>query len=140
MYDRLTVTTQSGCILQNLKPAQGEMQNMEESSYEKMRAKARFNVDLKATYITREQGALQQECRITNLSSSGATVRFPRFESLKSGAVIAIDIDIPNTIMRIAAEAKIMWTKQRFNELISGIKFTGILSDNMIRQLVKKTP
>ena len=51
-----------------------------------------------------------------------------------------MDIAIPNTIMRIATEAEIMWIKQRFNELISGIKFTGILSDTMIQQLVKKTP
>ena len=56
--------------------------------------------------------------------------------SLKSGAVIAMDIAIPNTIMSIATEAKIMWIKQRFNELISGIKFTAILSDTMIRQLI----
>jgi hypothetical protein len=34
----------------------------------------------------------------------------------------------------------IMWTRQRFSELISGIKFTAIISDLMIQQLVKKTP
>jgi hypothetical protein len=116
------------------------MQKMEELLYEKMRGKARFNVNLNATYITREQGMQHQECRITNLSSSGATARFPRSESLKNGAVLAMNIAIPNTIMRIATEAEIMWTKQRFNELISGIKFTGMLSDNMIQQLVKQTP
>ena len=59
--------------------------------------------------------------------------------SLKSGAVIAMDIAIPNTIMRIATEAEVMWTKKHFNELISGIKFTSILSDVIIQQLVKKT-
>ena len=112
---------------------------MGESLYAKMRAKARFNVDLNATYSIKGQGA-QQECRIANLSSSGATARFPSKARLKSGAVIAMDIAIPNTIMRLTTEAEIMWTKQRFNELISGIKFTGILSDNMVRQIVKKTP
>ena len=33
--------------------------------------------------------------------------------------------------MRIETEAEIIWTKRRFNELISGIKFTGELSDDM---------
>ena len=46
-----------------------------------MRAKARFNVNLKATYCIRVQGSQHQECLITNLSASGATVRFPRTES-----------------------------------------------------------
>ncbi len=55
------------------------------------------------------------------------------------GTVIAVDIAIPHTLMHIPAEAEIMWSKQRPNELISGIRFTDILSDTMIRQLVKKT-
>ena len=105
-----------------------------------LRTKERFSVNLKATYVIKGQGMQHQECQISNLSSSGATVRLPLTESLKNGAVIAIGIAIPNTIMSIATEAKIMWIKQRFNELISGIKFTAILSDTMIRQLTKKTP
>ena len=116
------------------------MQNMDESIYEKMRGKVRFNVDLNATYRIKGQNMQHQECRIANLSSSGATARFPRTESLKNGAVLAMNIAIPNTIMRVETEAEIMWTKQRFSELISGIKFTGIFSENMIQQLVKKTP
>jgi hypothetical protein len=89
---------------------------MEESLYEKMRGTVRFNVDLNATYCIKGQNMQHQECRIANLSSSGSTARFFRNESLKRGAVIAIDIAIPNTIMRIATEVKIMWIKQRFNE------------------------
>ena len=112
---------------------------MEKSSHANMRSKARFNVNLKATCITREQGAQHQVCQIPNLRSSGATARFPSKARLKSGAVIAMDIAIPNTIMRIATEAEVMWTKKHFNELISGIKFTSILSDVIIQQLVKKT-
>jgi ribosomal protein S8E len=112
---------------------------MEESLYEKMRGKARFNIDLKAMCVIKGQSTQHQECRIVNLSSSGATALFPRTENLKRGAVIAIDIAIPSTIMRIATEAEIMWTKQHFNELMSGIKFMAVLSDTMIWQLTKKT-
>jgi hypothetical protein len=111
---------------------------MGESLSAKMRANERFTVELTATYCIKGQAAQQQECRIANLSSSGAKALFPRTESLQSGAVIVMDIAIPNTIMRIAAEAEIMWTRQRFNELITGIRFKNILSDSMIRQLTKK--
>ena len=116
------------------------MQNMEESLYEKMRGKARFNVNLNATYCIKGQNLQHQECRIANLSSSGATVRFSRNERLKSGAVIALAIAVPNTIMRVVTDAEIMWARHRFNDLIGGIKLTYMLSDNMIQQLVKKAP
>ena len=96
---------------ENPKPAEGRMQNM-----------------------------LHQECRIANLSSSVATVRFSRNERLKSGAVIALAIAVPNTIMRVETDAEIMWARHRFNDLIGGIKLTYMLSDNMIQQLVKKAP
>jgi hypothetical protein len=113
---------------------------MGECLYSKMRTKERFNVELNAVFSIKGEGTQHQECRITNLSSSGAQVRFPRTGSLSSGAVVSLNITIPNTIMRIATEAEIMWIRQRFNELIGGIKFTGILSDSMIQQLAKKNP
>ncbi len=100
------------------------------------RTKQRFCVNLNATYGIKGQGAQHHECQISTLSSSGATVRFPRTESLKSGAVIVMDITIPNTITIIAAEAEILWIKNGPNVLISGIKFTGKLSDTMFHQVV----
>lgn len=116
------------------------MQNMEESLYPKMRTKERFDVHLNATYGINAPGLQQKECRIANLSTSGATVSFPHTASFKTGAVIAMDITIPNTIMRVATEAEIIWTKQRFNEFISGIKFTDALSETMLQQVVNKIP
>jgi hypothetical protein len=113
---------------------------MEKAAHEKMRNKARFTVTIDATYSIKGQISRQKECQITDLSSSGARVRFPDTEILGSGAVIVMDIAIPNTIMRIATEAEIMWTRHRFNEFLSGIRFTGALSENMVRQLVKKSP
>lgn len=105
-----------------------------------LRINERFSVTLNATYGIKGLGIQHQECQIANLSSSGAKVRFPHTESLKNGAVIAMDITIPNTIMRIVTEAEILWTKQRFNELISGIKFKRALSENMIQQVVDTIP
>jgi hypothetical protein len=111
---------------------------MSGSLYAKMRASERYNVELNATYTIKGRTLQHEECRITDLSAGGAKVRFSNTGNLKSGDVIALAITIPNTIMRITAEAEIMWTKQRFNQLISGLKFSGILSDSMIRQLIKK--
>ena len=113
---------------------------MGDSLYSKIRANERFNIDLNAKYCIKGQGKQLQECRITDISSSGAKIRFPNTESLSNGAIVAMDIPIPNTILRIAAEAEIMWTRERFNTLISGVRFTGMLSDNMIQQLVKMNP
>jgi hypothetical protein len=104
-----------------------------------LRTKERFDVNLDALYDIKGQDLQHQECQIANLSASGATVYFPQTESLKNGAVISVDISIPNTVMRIETEAEIIWIKQRFNELISGIKFTGEISDDMIQKFVNKT-
>jgi len=111
---------------------------MRESIYARMRDKERFNVNLKARYRIKDKAAPHQECRITNLSSSGAALRLSDTENLSSGAVIEMDIPIPDTIMHIVAEAEIVWVRQRFNKLISGIRFKSMLSDGMIKQLAKK--
>ena len=110
---------------------------MGESLYAKMRGKQRFTVNLKAMCRINDNGTQHQECRITNVSASGAAVRFARTESMKVGAVVSIDVSIPHTIMHIPVEAEIMWIKKRPNEVLSGIRFTYMLSDGMIQQLVK---
>jgi len=103
-----------------------------------LRPAERFDVNLDALYGIKGQGMKHQECHLANLSSSGAKVYFPQTESLKIGAVIAIDIPMPNTAMCITAGAEIIWAKPRFNELISGIKFTRALSDTMIQKFVSR--
>jgi hypothetical protein len=49
------------------------------------------------------------------------------FFYLSRMALLLQNIVIPNTIMSIATAAEIMWTKQRFNDLICGIRFTDML-------------
>ena len=113
---------------------------MEEFIYTKKRAKPRFNVNLKAKYFIIGKGMQHQECRITNLSSSDATVRFPQTAGLKSGDIIGMDIAIPDTIIHIPAKAEIMGTMHHASELMSYIKFMTALSEDMILPLVKKIP
>ena len=67
---------------------------MGESLYTKIRANERFNTALNATYSIKGRYMQYQECRITNLSASGAKVRFPSTKSLKSGAVVLMDITL----------------------------------------------
>lgn len=110
---------------------------MDESEYEKVRERERFTVHIRATYSIKGANPQHQACLIANLSSSGATACFPRSEILRTGSVIKMDITIPHTVLRIATEAEIIWIKQRFNELISGIKFRNFLSESMIKQLIK---
>jgi hypothetical protein len=110
---------------------------MSDSMYAGMRDKPRFSSDLKATYSIKEQGAQKQECRITNLSSSGASVRFPRNEDVSRKTTVAIDIPIPDTIIHVSALAEIVWVKQRFNDLLCGVRFTTGLSNTMIQRLTK---
>jgi hypothetical protein len=116
------------------------IKNMGESFDTNMRANERFNTSLNATYSIKGRHTQNQECRITNLSLSGAKIRFPQTERLKNGASVLLDIPIPNTIMHITTEAEIMWTMPRYTRLISGIKFTDILSDNTLQQFVQKVP
>jgi hypothetical protein len=105
-----------------------------------LRPKERFDVNLDAHYGIKGHGMKHQECHLANLSTSGAKVYFPQTTSLKNGAVIAIDIPIPNTVMCITAGAEIIWTKPHFDELISGIKFTSALSDTLIQKFVNRVP
>jgi hypothetical protein len=109
-------------------------------SYENMRAKGRFNVNLKGTYRLKDQGRQHQECRITNLSPTGATARFKSTESITNNIPVLIDISIPKTIMHVSTEAEIVWVKQRFNELICGVRFINILSETMIQKLIAEPP
>jgi len=113
---------------------------MKKPVYAQTRGTARFDVNIKAMYIIRGRGMKQQECRITNLSSSGATIHSLRTENFTKGTSIIIAIAITNTLMHMPAEAEIMWIKQCNNACISGIKFTAMPCDIMIRKLVKKAP
>jgi hypothetical protein len=112
---------------------------MSEAMFARMRDKQRFSSDLKATYSIKEQGARKQECRITNLSSSGASVRFPHNEGFSRNTTVAIDIPIPDTIMHVSALAEIVWVRQRFNDSLCGVRFTNALSNTMIERLTKKS-
>ncbi len=110
---------------------------MTTSSDETKRIRQRFDVDLKAELSLAENKTHEHQCRITNLSASGACLHFNATTSCKLGMRVDIKISIPETIMHIPNSGEIMWIKQQRNEIHAGVRFTDVLSKIMMQRLVK---
>jgi len=104
---------------------------------EKTRIKQRYDVNLKAEVSLTGEKAHEHQCRITNLSASGARLHFEKASSVKVGMHIAIKIFIPTTIMHIPNSGGIMWVKQQNKGTSAGLHFKDILSEIMMERLVK---
>ena len=111
--------------------------DMATSSDETKRIKQRFAVDLKAEISLAGQETQEHQCRITDLSATGARLHFGATSSLTQGMPVTIKIFIPKTIMSIPNSGEIMWVKKAFKECRVGIKFTEFLSETMLDQLIK---
>lgn len=103
------------------------------------RNKQRFDVNLKARCSFAGQNDREHQCRITNLSATGACVHFETATAVKAGMVLAVTIGIPKTIMNIPVAGEIMWAQQQHNDIKVGLKFTSPLSESMIQQLTKSS-
>ena len=110
---------------------------METSTTENQRIRQRYDVDLKAELNLLGENSLVQQCRITNLSASGARLHFEKASSIKIGMHVAIKIFIPATIMHIPNTGAIMWVKQQNKGTSVGLQFKDILSEIMMERLVK---
>jgi hypothetical protein len=110
---------------------------MATSSDETKRIRQRFDVDLKAELSLAENGTQEHQCRITNLSASGAGLYFDTTTSCKRGMRVNIKIFIPETIMHIPNSGEVMWVKQQRNEIHVGVSFQDVLSEIMMQRLVK---
>jgi hypothetical protein len=109
---------------------------MNRTNQEDMRLKQRSNVDLK-TIIILTGDKKEHQCRITNLSATGAQLECEATSSLTKGMSVAIQISIPSTIMHIPNTAEIMWVEKDLKKYRVGIKFTDFLSETMKEQLTK---
>ena len=110
---------------------------MSTPSQEDLRLKQRSNVELKAVVSLKGHDAQEHQCRITDLSATGARLHFGATSSLAQGMPVTIKISIPKTIMNISNSGEIMWVKKAFKECRVGIKFTEFLSETMMDQLIK---
>jgi len=100
------------------------------------RIKQRFNVDLKAEISNAGLGIRNHQCRITNLSATGACLSFETMLSCSAGMNIDIQIFMPGTIIHIPNSGEIMWVKQQHNAMDIGVKFKDNLSEIMMQQLI----
>ena len=107
---------------------------METATPEKQRIRQRYDVNLKAEVSQKNQ---EHQCRLTNLSASGACLHFKSKVAAKDGMSISMKIFIPATIMHIPNSGEIMWVKQQNTETSIGVKFQDILSEIMMQQLIK---
>lgn len=106
-------------------------------SDEAQRIRQRFDIDLKAEISLAGSENQKHQCRVTNLSASGACLHFETTVAVKTGMSIAIKIAIPATIMHITNSGEIKWVKQQHNNIKTGVRFQEILSEIMMQQLTK---
>ena len=110
---------------------------MTETSNETTRIRQRFDVELTAEVSLAGHEAHEHQCKLTNLSASGACLHFKAAASCKVGMNITIKLLIPETIMHTPNSGEIVWVKQKHNEVQAGVKFKDILSEIMMQRLVK---
>ena len=110
---------------------------MASSKNEDTRIKQRFDVDLKAEASLDGKEQREYQCRVKNLSATGACLHFETAIKCKIGMDVAVKLFIPETIMHIPNSAEIIWVKQQQKKIDVGIHFKDILSEIMMQRLVK---
>jgi hypothetical protein len=118
--------------------AAGEIQTMNTKEQGKQRLKHRSNVELKAAVSLPGRGPQEHQCRVMNLSATGARLQTNAAGPFTTGMTIDIKIFIPSTVMHIPNSGKIIWIEQLPKGCAFGIKFTEFLSETMMEQLVKR--
>jgi PilZ domain len=105
------------------------------STYEEIRIKKRFDVNLKA--LGNVFGHEGKKCQfiISNLSASGARLQCETALDVKIGMSLALIIFIPNTILTVPNTAKIMWLTRKHDVVSVGVEFQDILSEIMMNSL-----
>lgn len=113
---------------------------MQQSSSEDIkRKKQRFEVDLKAVVSPATQKTKEQQCRIKNLSATGACIHLKKPELFPVGMQLAVKIFVPSTILHATNTGEVKWCRQEGNECEVGIKFKNFISQSMMTQLLKKS-
>ena len=108
-------------------------------TYEEMRTKKRFDVNLKALGNVVGYERNKYQFIISNLSASGARLHFETTLDVKTGMSLALIILIPNTILTIPNTAEIMGLTRKRDVVSVGVKFQDILSEIMMNSLTRAT-
>ncbi len=92
------------------------------------RSKDRVKTRLNAQYFIKKKSAQYLECRVVDLSRTGAGVSIPPNERPECGNIMFIDIYIPKTLSRVSMQGEIKRIEKREKELICGIKFSEMVT------------
>ncbi len=101
------------------------------------RSKDRVKTKLNAQYFIKKKSAQYLECRVVDLSRTGAGVSIPPNERPECGNIMFIDIYIPKTLSRVSMQGEIKRIEKREKELICGIKFSEMVTQAVFAQLIK---
>ena len=114
-------------------------QDIAAKTYEEIRIKRRFDVNLEAigTFAGYEKN--KYRFIISNLSASGARLHCEKTLDVKTGMSLALMIFIPNTILTIPNTAEIMWLTRKRDVVSVGVKFHNFLSEIMMNSLTGAT-
>jgi len=112
---------------------------MQTTSYEETRIRRRFDVRIKAVMTLPGRGNPEYQCRIVNLSGTGARLRSDKAVSVSVGMAVTIDAIIPGTILHFTHTGEIVWVQQQGNATLLGVRFTENISETMIQQLMKNS-
>ena len=99
------------------------------------RGKDRIKTMLNAQYFIKKQSAQYLECKVVNLSRTGAVVSVPIDEKLECGAITFIDIYIPKTLQAVSVQAVIKRVERHDRAMLGAVKFTELISQPMFEQL-----
>ncbi len=99
------------------------------------RGKDRVKTMLNAQYFIKKQSSQYLECKVVNLSRTGAVFSVLPNEKVECGAIIFIDIYIPKTLQHVSVQAEIKRVERRDREIIGAVKFTELISLPMFEQL-----
>lgn len=101
------------------------------------RGKDRVKTKLNAQYFIKKKSSQYSECRVIDLSRTGAAVNVPAHEKPECGNIMFIDMYIPKTLAHVSAQAEIKRIEKREQGLICGIKFVELISQPVFAQLLK---
>ena len=100
------------------------------------RGKDRVKTMLNAQYFIKKQSLQYLECKVVNLSRTGAVVSVPINEKLKCGAIIFLDMYIPKTLQPVSVQAEIKRVERHDKAITGAVKFTELISPAMFEQLI----
>ena len=99
------------------------------------RSRDRVVTKLNAQYFIKRKSSQYLECKVVNLSRTGAAISIPIGEKPECGNIVFLDIYIPRTLSHVSTLAEIKIIGKQDNELICGVKFTELISLQIFEQL-----